>query len=44
MDPAPMEDIMVVSEIGEEWSPKIAPAKTAAEVVNKSWLLPGSRL
>ena len=28
----PMEDMIVVSEIGEQWSPKIAPHVTAAIV------------
>ena len=29
LQPDPMEDIIVVSEIGEQWSPKIAPVNTA---------------
>jgi hypothetical protein len=28
-DPAKMDDITVVSDIGLQWSPKIAPANTA---------------
>jgi len=30
LDPAPVDERIVVSEIGEQWSPKTAPAKTAA--------------
>ena len=31
LHPAPIEERMDVSEIGELWSPKIAPVKTAEE-------------
>lgn len=29
LQPAPIEDNIVVSDIGEQWSPKIAPVSTA---------------
>ena len=35
-DPAPVELRIVVSEIGEQWSPNTAPASTAASVGSNS--------
>ena len=36
LQPAPTEHKIVVSEIGEAWSPKIAPAKRAPIIGTKS--------
>src|SRR5690606_24066283 len=47
---APVEDMMVVSEIGEQWSPQTAPARQAEiEMINSSGSKPiattiGSRM
>src|SRR5690606_10677620 len=47
---APVEDMIVVSEIGEQWSPQTAPAKQAEiEIINNSGSRPiattiGSRM